>query len=82
MALQDDLQNLQFKYNARRSCLVNKILESLLDEDRQALVSALENLNFSAIQICRILKENSIVIGTTTINKHRKKDCACYVLES
>ena len=81
MSLFDDLQKLQLARNSRRSCLVNTILESLDDEDCEALTKAIENLNFSGAQISRILKNNDIVIAAATINKHRKKDCACYVLK-
>lgn len=81
MPLSDDLQKLQSVQSSRRSCLVNTILRSLDSADRLALENALDNLNFSGAQISRILKENNIVIGSSTVNKHRKKDCCCHVAQ-
>ena len=79
MPLSNDLEKLQSSRSSRRSCLVNTILRSLDDADQLALENALDNLNFSGAQISRILKENNIIIGSTTVNKHRKKDCCCHV---
>jgi len=81
MPLSDDLEKLQFARSSRRSCLVKTILESLDSADKLALENALNNLNFSGAQISRILKENNIVIGSSTVNKHRKKDCCCHVAQ-
>ena len=78
MPLKSDLENLQYVRNVRRTCLINTILESLQDQDRQALLAALSNLNISGSQISRILNSNNIVVGVTTVNKHRKNDCCCH----
>lgn len=78
MPLKSDLENLQFVPSARRSCLINTILQSLQDQDREALISALNNLNISGAQISRILNSNNIIVGVTTVNKHRKNDCCCH----
>jgi hypothetical protein len=79
--LRDDLLFLEGKNRTRLSCLVRTILQGLSDDDREALTTALSNPAISGASISRTLISHGKMIKSGAINKHRKGDCSCDVLQ-
>jgi hypothetical protein len=79
--LRDDLLFLEGENQSRLSCLVRTILHSLNENDRDALVTALANPAISGASISRTLISHGKIIKSGAINKHRKGDCSCDVLQ-
>jgi len=79
--LRDDLLVLESRNQSRLSCLVRTILHSLTEHDREALTTALANPAISGASISRTLISHGKIIKSGAINKHRKGDCSCDVLQ-
>jgi hypothetical protein len=80
-SLQEDLLFLEGKNRVRLSCLMRTILQSLNDDDREALTTALANPAISGASISRTLIAHGKIIKSGAVNKHRKGDCSCDVLQ-
>lgn len=79
MAIRDDLQGLK-KTDA--SCAVGKLLETLDDYDRAALIDVLQDRDISSSAIAHVLEKYGFVMSGRTVNRHRnrgtdKNRCSC-----
>lgn len=77
MSLSDALTKLHKEPTSRRSCLVADTFKQLDEPDGKALQEVLDNSAISNARISSTLKSAGIIVGESTINKHRKGGCCC-----
>lgn len=58
-------------------CSISLIVAALGDDDRRALLDALDDPSVSSSTIWRALRANGIEVALTTIQRHRRKECLC-----
>lgn len=58
-------------------CTIRTILAALADQDRNALVSALETPAVTGAAIAAVLKRRGFSITSHTVQRHRRKVCSC-----
>ena len=59
------------------SCSVSAVMENLSEDDRGALVAALENNRYTHKIIYEALIAEGHYVAITAIGRHRRSDCAC-----
>lgn len=60
-----------------RPCKIKAVLDSLDAKDRQILIDALANPDWSTKGLSDALNERGITISDTPIASHRAKRCSC-----
>lgn len=60
---------------ASQRCKVGDLLA--VHRDADTIRAALDNPAWSAKALARVLKDFGIVLGETTIGKHRRRECRC-----
>ncbi len=80
MSLADKLQKLQDEQ--RTLCKIGVVLEKLPPKDSAALVAVLaapegQPNRLSNVQIARFLKEENYSLSVSSVDRHRRGDCAC-----
>ena len=59
------------------SCKVRSVLESLDAKDREILMKALDNTDWSPGALARELTNRGISISEKPVTSHKKKGCSC-----
>lgn len=59
------------------NCRVREIADSLPEGDKDAFIDAINDENIAAPAIERALKKNGYPVASTTIRRHRRRDCSC-----
>ena len=71
------LTDFEHAKNQKSRCSVKVILANLNDEDRSALLQALDDKKLAATVICAVLRKQNIGIADATLRKHRTGRCSC-----
>ena len=58
-------------------CLIGRKATELSEEDLQIFNDALDNPMWTTHKLLASLKERGFIVGYTSINRHRKKECTC-----
>lgn len=58
-------------------CSVNVILSELTPELRTLVEDRIANQRYTSTQIAKALSNNGHPIGDTSIQRHRRQECAC-----
>lgn len=58
-------------------CTLGLLLTELDDDDRNALLNALNDTDFSGVEIARILSDAGHDMGYWVVNRHRAALCRC-----
>ena len=58
-------------------CKVSFTAEQLDSSDREILLTAVDNQEWSAKALSKALKERGIQISDTTLLRHRQRHCSC-----
>ena len=59
------------------ACRVSRLLDSLTPADRPDYVAALADDNLSCVTIVRAFGIEGHTIGRSSVERHRRGDCAC-----
>jgi L-ribulose-5-phosphate 3-epimerase UlaE len=66
---------------ARPLCSLHNVLVSLDDEEREALLAALDNRQIRHTDLARVLSERGFNVSAVTVSRHRKRGesngCRC-----
>ena len=76
MGLADDLLEAGKPKPQKTLCPVGKVLESLDQKDKNALINAI-NSEMGALGIINSLKKNGYKISRDSFYPHRKRTCLC-----
>lgn len=58
-------------------CTMSVILAGLEPDDRAALLQHLIDSNVAHTVIYRVLVDNGFTVSLNTVQRHRRKECAC-----
>lgn len=58
-------------------CGVASIKSKLATADAEALDNLLFNTKIAVPSIVKLLRENDLIVGESTLRKHRRKECRC-----
>jgi len=79
MSLKDEI--LKHPSNGNRHCHAGAIIQSLTDEDREALDTVLPRIGqepgYTTVWLLKILKNEGFTIGENTLRRHLRGECIC-----
>lgn len=75
MTLSESIEEFRFK-KLDGLCPFGKLIESLNDSDKEALISAI-NKKIPSVTIASALRKEKYKIAEATISQHRKGICRC-----
>lgn len=83
MSLSDELTNLTtaIHFNAKHSCKIQEFIESdtFTDEDRDAVNAVIANRSVFTPSIMAVLRKRGLRASDTSMNRHRRQACSCYI---
>ena len=74
MGLLDDLQ---LPPKRIRLCNLGMLYNTLEPDDKQRLLDAVNNPQWSATGLAKALEAKGLSVGHQSITRHRRKDCSC-----
>ena len=70
------LENLEPK-KPKRTCKIAELMNSLDKKDKEILIQALANPDWTSKGLARELTARGLAISETPIYRHRRKECPC-----
>jgi hypothetical protein len=64
-------------HTKKQSCKVRTVLESLEAKDKEILIKALADVQWTATALARELTSRGIAISEKPIMAHKRKGCSC-----
>lgn len=58
-------------------CTINSIIESMDEDDAEALSKAFADPSIKGTTICKVLKARGFAVASHTVQRHRRGGCSC-----
>jgi hypothetical protein len=68
----------EFRSEKKQQCISQRLINELTEEDQIKVNAALEESSIDAIAIIRFIQKRNLDVKSTTMLRHRKKECLCY----
>lgn len=67
--------------NKGPACSMRTLLNTLPEDESEAVQAALDNPEWTAVALARLLTQEGHRIQDTTVRRHRRGDCLCPYLD-